>query len=88
VTNDKIRALAKDLDDYMRARAVAEGVAYKLNAAFYINPLEFGVDTYFGVVVDLEEGVLKFDDQEPGAGFLESWLQARPARPAEPEMTA
>ena len=69
--------VAEDLDGYMRARADVEGACYELSPEFYTAHLEAGVASYFGVDVDLANGVLVRDRQEPRPGFFEAWLKSK-----------
>jgi hypothetical protein len=70
-------ALAEDLDDYLRFRADAEGVSYKLSPEFFTAHIKMGVASYFGVDVDLAYGVLVQDRQEPRPGFFEGWVKSK-----------
>jgi hypothetical protein len=69
--------LAEDLDGYMRARADVEGVSYDLGPEFFTAYLKAGVASFFGIDVDLANGVLVRDRQEPRPGFFEAWLKSK-----------
>jgi hypothetical protein len=69
--------LAEDLDGYLRARADIEGVCYKLSPEFFAVYIEAGVASFFGIDVDLANGVLVRDRQEPRPGFFEAWLKSK-----------
>jgi hypothetical protein len=68
--------LAEDLDCYLRARADVEGVGYELSPEFFAEAIKMGVEFYFGIEVDLVDGVLVQDRQEPRPGFFEAWQKS------------
>ena len=67
--------LAEDIDSYMRARAAVEGVSYTLNPDFFDGLLKAGIASYFGV--EVANGELVRDRQEPQPGFFETWLKSK-----------
>ena len=69
--------VAEDLHGYMRARADVEGLCYDLNPEFFAAAIKAGVASYFGIDVDLANGVLVRDRQEPRPGFFEAWLKSK-----------
>jgi hypothetical protein len=69
--------LAEDLDGYLRARADVEGVSYGLSPEFFAAFIKAGVACFFGIDVDLANGVLVRDCQEPRPGFFEAWLKSK-----------
>jgi hypothetical protein len=50
--------LAEDLDGYLRARADVEGVCCELSPEFFAAFIKAGVASFFGIDVDLANGVL------------------------------
>jgi len=73
----EVSTLAEDLDGYMRARADVEGASYDLSPKFFTAHLQAGVASFFGIDVDLANGVLVRDRQEPRPGFFEAWLKSK-----------
>lgn len=58
---------------YIRDRAKIEGVPFDLSVKFFRRALEGGVVSLFGVQV--EDGEMVCDNQEPREGFMQEWLQ-------------
>lgn len=57
----------------MLHRAKIEGVPFDLSVKFFRRALEGGVVSLFGVQV--EDGEMVCDNQEPREGFMQEWLQ-------------
>lgn len=67
---------AYTLHAYIGERALREGVAYALDADYFLAWLWQGYRLFFGVLVS-EDGALVEDQQEPAPGYFKEWLRRR-----------
>jgi len=67
--------LSRLLHEYIRDRAVVEGVAYEFTPAFFQSALNMGVAEFFGV--EVEDGKMISDTQEPKTGYFKQWIEKR-----------
>jgi len=58
--------------EYVKHRASFEGVGFELTPEFFDTAFKRGIRMFFGVHVDNNFNML-IDEQEPCAGFLNSW---------------
>jgi hypothetical protein len=67
-----INCAAENLDDYVRFRAIKEGVQYSLSEEFFRDALEAGYRLFFNITV-AENGQLMRDDEHPE--WFQEWIR-------------